>query len=243
MNNLAKTLKRTLLPLGVAVAGTFIAAAPAHAFLIDGFGDDQASIQADGPSGNNPVTVTSSSEPITDTDFDNALRTLMVERTGGGGNVDMRVDEDKLFYSQGSGTFGRGMVDWTDFAPVAFSGNAHVLVSVLEADLAAGGLEITLGSSSAGLEESIVAALPQVTFGDDPETVSLSLAGFSPALLASVDYAQLEIDGRSVSSLDVTIDYVEIPAPGVLGLLGLGLAGLAFTVRRRRSGEEGVVSG
>ncbi len=36
------------------------------------------------------------------------------------------------------------------------------------------------------------------------------------------------------TSLDRNPDFVEVPAPGVLGLLGIGLAGIAFVARRRR---------
>lgn len=218
--------------LAIALVGSLALTSPAHAFLLDGFGDDQGSVTADGSSTDGPMT-------ISDTDFENAERTLTVERESGSNDVEMRVGDGQLQYSQGTQTFGEGTVDWESFTPVSFGSTANMLISIIEADNALGGVTLTLRSG--GSEESVTADLPQVTFGSGPETLLVSLGGFSESLLASVDSASLMIDGREVSSLDASIDFIEVPAPGVLGLLGIGLAGIAFVARRRRDTDAAAV--
>lgn len=217
-------MKKTLALL-VALVGSIGLTAPAHAFLIDGFGDAQAV--------DTSFVSSNTFSPLTDTDFTNASRDYTVT-TGGIGDVTMNSSGGTLQYSQESQTTGTGLVEWYNFGTETFTGPIQILVSVVFSDNidldsgTVGDAAMTLFMSNGVTGVSDTLAIPFTSSGDS------ILFTLSPTDLAGVNYVSMFIDGSTQAALDLTIDFIETPAPGVLGLIGLGLLALGFTTRRRR---------
>ena len=223
---------------GIVLLAGSLAIMPAHAFLLDGFGDAQDGILDNQDDG---TAVTSGDINVSDTDFTSVKRTLTVERTGGAategsddvGTVSAAVAGGWYQYSQDTQTRGTGAVDWT-FGPEMFGSPINLLLSVIEADRPGAEVKLELTNADGTFSDSMV--LPEVNSAQD---FLFTVSGFDTS--KPFTSARLSVNGETISALDVTVDFIEIPAPGVLGLLGIGLAGLAFAARRKRDTEVAAV--
>lgn len=219
----------------------------AHAFLLDGFGDDQATSQAEGDGianggtcANPGCTATDGPMAITDTDLTNATRTLtivMTDDNGGTAHADVEVLTDlsgsRLTHSQDDGVEATTTVDWA-FAAEDFSvlTSMSLVVDVISADVPLATIAFTL--CNGGDCYTITSA----ALGTGAQSVSFDLATYCIAAniadCTGIDSAQLVIDG-SVDSLDMSIDFVgTVPEPATLALFGFGLLGFGVLFRRRR---------
>lgn len=202
-----------------------------EAALIDGFGDDQGPI-SDNTIGGIPNT---SFIAVTDTDLSNNVRRLRVDRTGGAagseGEITVEVAGGSYNHSQDQRVSGRSAAEWS-FDPVDLSSVVNLLVDVLFADRAGAFIEFGLRDGGGTTVSQVIPINPTET----GYTLLVPLAGFGAVDLSDVVAARMIVDGSAVQALDVAIDLIEapIPAPATLGLLGLGLLGMAG-MRKGRS--------
>lgn len=218
-----------ILSTGVALAAGVVLASPASAFLIDGF-DDGAGQEVrihhtdfDGGTQQKSNDI----KAISDTDFVGANRLLTAVMTGHGGTggIEAEVGGGRYAHSQASGVFGYTQVDWFDFEPVSFEGNMSLLVTLLSSDL---GGELIMGING----DTVAKTLPEVTIGED-EPYQLAFAFSEFGDVDAVESMSLRVDGSQISDLDVAISRVEVAAPGIASLFGLGLLALGAIGRRR----------
>lgn len=211
---------------GVCAAAAMLFAAPAHAILIDNFdsGDDSVStIGADSTTATNPGDAIGNQRRI-------GLS------AGGGGSV---IDVSGGTLTLGSATAPTtGFVGWDSLGGVDLTDGGSsigILTEILNIDVG----DVSLGFSVTGTTAGDSASL---TLNNLPVGLAFFdfalFTGTNPlAALQSADSILLTIVG-STNTSDLEIDFVDtrdVPEPGALGLMGLGLAGLGFAVRRRRA--------
>lgn len=213
--------------LGTALAGSLVLTAPAHAFLFDGFGDDQGPVADETADATGEST---GSMPITDTDLTNAQRTITAfldstDGTGSRNQVTAGTGGGVYDHSQTDGETGHSEILWS-FDSQSLDDPITLVVDVRSIDLTAS-LEFTLEDGSGNTSTDTVAVT-----GTGSQLFSFS--SFDGIDMTDVTGASLLVDGSGTPSLDMSLNFIEVPAPGVLGLLGIGLAALGFSVRRRR---------
>lgn len=213
--------------------GTMMYAAPSAAgvFIIDDFNTSTLYTAPDNTAGNGPVTANAT--PITAGNIvwgaagggAGATRTISAD-LGVGDNVTANICPN---CQEGEHVSGNNSTGNTAFI---YTGNAvdisgfHSLMLRYDADLAGGIVQFTFNDSLANMAAVSTAAL------------AAGVTNIMLALPIGVDYSQLtsaRIDIFGVQELDVGIDdFKVVPEPGMLALFGLGLAGIAVTVRRKR---------
>lgn len=222
--------------------------APAHAFLVDGFGDPTGALEK--ASLNNATgTATGDTQLISDTDFLAADRTLEVSNPTVGGSVDLEVnaiDPGFLAYASDLAPNSTGTVDWLVNAPEGgvtadLLGPIRILVEIINSDVPDGlanAPEITFELSNGVATQSATAELPEVIQGTMGSPQSFILDLMPAGDLTNVNSARLFIETNDAFDLDLRIDFIEsVPAPGVIGLIGLGLLGLGIVTSRRRGNK------
>lgn len=232
--------------LGTVIALGFSSVANAGLITIDDFSDSQG-----------PLTVMQGN-----TSFSSVLGSMLggerdlsihsfVDAFDQGASVN--VAADNFFFSSGSGNesmftiqwdgvdgsmdidpFGLGGLDLTDELGTSFS----FITAIVETDLNAW-FDVTFWSGVQGTAETVELPIPGVTF---PGRDAFFTSGeFSNTDFSNVGAIQVrgnilspETDAR-VRSYDLQLASVTaVPEPSMAGLLGLGLAGMAFAGTRRR---------
>ena len=222
---------KKLSTMGLALAGTLAFTSPAHAFLFDGFGDDQGPVTdetaGDGGESSTPMA-------ITDTDLVGAERTLEANLTGesgASGDISTEVIDSFFSHTQSSGEEGYTNVSYT-FDATSFGDPLNLALNVTNNDQG-GSIDFTLEDAVGGTDTQTIALSE-----DETGNFLFSFSGMDVDL-SQVNAANLQVWGNA--SLDLEADFIEVPAPGVLGLLGIGLAGIAFVARRRRDTDVAAV--
>jgi len=216
--------------LSIALAAGLVLTAPAHAFLFDGFGDDQGPAEDTNPG----MGVSDMVGPmaITDTDLVNATREIEANLTGddGGSSVELTagVGGNRYEHNQTDGEFGYSEIRWF-FDSTSFNDPLNLLVDIRSNDTG-GMVDFTLADGSGGDQTVTEMLAPGFTGGQ------MFTFDFTGVDMTDIQAGTLRITGNN--SLDMSLEFIEVPAPGVLGLLGLGLAGLAFVARRRRNEDS-----
>lgn len=214
------------LTLAVAMAGSLTLTSPAYAnLLLDGFGDPQpigSSLVDDTDDG---VAETSGPVQIFDTDFTNVWRTLTAELTGTGGGsseVTAQTIDGVYEHTQSAGEDGYTRIDW-EFDSSTVNDPVNILTDVSFIDTSADlSFALTDGDDNSASKTEAVTS----------DGVAVHQFGsFDGIDMTDITAASLEISGAT--SLDMNLDFVEVPAPGILGLMGLGLAGVGFFARGR----------
>lgn len=213
--------------------GTLMYAVPSSAgqFVIDDFNTSTLYSALDNTPGNGPVSTNAT--PIT------AGNVVWGAAGGGAGatrviEADLGVGDDVAARicnncQEGEHVSGNNSIGNTSFI---YTGNAidisgfHSLMLRYDADLAGGIVQFTFDDAFANMASISTAAL------------AAGVTNIMLALPVGVDYSQLtsaRIDIFGVQELDVGIDdFKVVPEPGMLGLFGLGLLGIAVAARRRR---------
>lgn len=213
--------------LAIALLGSLALTAPAQAnLLLDGFGDDQ------GPVVDDTLDGTGESDgpiPITDTDFSNVTRTItaFLDTSGGFGSssqVAAGAGGGVYDHSQTDGDAGHSEVIWA-FDSTTLADPITIIASIRSIDLTAS-LEFTLEDGSGATDTKTVTV-------NAPGSQIYQFGSFDGLDMTDITGASLLVDGSETDSLDMSLDFVEVPTPGILGLLGIGLAGLAVFSRRR----------
>ncbi|QIT56574.1 PEP-CTERM sorting domain-containing protein [Aquisalimonas sp. 2447] len=233
-------MKKTWI-LGMSIVSGLALTAPAQATLLfDGFSDPEEDRQE--ATASLGETVQSDEIAISDTDLTNAQRGLEIKNLeNSGGDATIRVMNGSmngsLSHSQDAQTFARSWTTWT-FDEMDFSTPLRLVFAINQSEDATpftftlfndGGTSTEVASDGGMIDE--VADVG----GGDPVRQSFNL--FSDLdLLEGITGARLEIDGTKTSALDVSLDSVsaDVPAPGALGLLGVGLLGLGLATRLRK---------
>ena len=207
----------------------------ASALVIDDFADDsltQIAIVAD------------PSNPQQDADTVATLlgnREIFLERTAGFGSAsaDANLTAEGYFsLATGPGVVASAALTYSGFGNVDVTdmGTANFLSFTARSDLDA---VVTVSFLTAGAMSSATVNIPGLGAGTE-QFVNIPLGAFlGGANLANVDAISVLVSGPSgPASLDMQISRLgtvqtPIPEPGTLALLGIGLAGLAHSSRRR----------
>lgn len=213
--------------LAIALLGSLALTTPAQALLLDGFGDDQ------GPVVDDTVDATGESDgpiSVTDTDFSNVTRTITAfldgsDGVGSSNQIEAGTGGGVYDHSQTDGETGHSLIDWA-FDSTTLNDPITIIANVRSIDLTAS-LEFTLEDGSGATATETVAV-------SSPGNQLYQFGSFDGLDMTDITGASLLVDGSGTTSLDMSLDFVEVPAPGILGLLGIGLAGLAVFSRRRR---------
>ena len=231
-------MKKTWI-LGMSIVSGLALTAPAQATLLfDGFSDPEEGRQeAKARSGE---TVQADEIAISDTDLTNAQRGLEIENLeNSGGDATIRVMNGALSHSQDAQTFARSWTTWT-FDEMDFSTPLRLVFAINQSEDATP-FTFTLFDGGGTSDENEVASdggiIDEVEDVGSGDPVMQSFNLFSDLdLLEGITGARLEIDGTRTSALDVSLDSVsaDVPAPGALGLLGVGLLGLGLATRLRK---------
>ena len=226
-------MKRILSTLSGLAIAAFVAATPAQAIVIDSFDQDQGPIIINDGS----ASATSGTDLVTmGTDLSNAMRTLSLSSVSGTSSfatasLGVSAADSALIFNNGTNVKSIADVLWT-FDTEDFSGEAAVRIDVISADLNDGELSITVGDG-VNSETSMTQTISNVV----PGTYFIAFDFATLTNLGALSSFSLTIDASKIADLDLKIDLVDtvpLPEPAVLGLMGLGLAGIGFTVAARR---------
>ena len=216
-------------------AATALLSAPfaASALILDDFEDDQLVVIGIGPP--NPQDAFNTVAAL------EGDREMYLERTEGFGSAsaDANMTQASAFsLSTGPGVVATVELTWSNFgsADVTDGGASGFLELSVRSDLDA---VVTVNFLSGGSTSSAVFNVTGTGTGaGDPfQFLNVALTDLvGSAVLTMVDGIELLISGPA--SLDLQIGVLRtvqtpIPEPGTLALLGLGLAGLAHSSRRR----------
>lgn len=209
----------------------------AHALRIDDFSQDQAEIT---DSSTTAGGVNSTNDTVIQgTDLTAPERLIHAEVTGTNGtarrSLTAGISGGVYSHSQQTGAFGFSSLIYTGFGSVDLTGEGFgVELNILESDLG-GKAHITL-TDGANKEGKASIDIPEVAFGS-PQILLFLFTNILPNIdLTDVTKIILEIDGRSVSSLDVAADFVSTatPEPASLLLIGSVLLSLAWLRRKQK---------